>query len=71
MGLEVSSGVTDPTDHLDRYSASVGAMSAMLCNVMQCYAKLCNVMQLVSKQDLHKRWIRRFTECYSSAPLCN
>ena len=47
MGLEVSSGVTDPTDHTDWYSASVER------NVMQCYAKLCNVMQLVSKQDLH------------------
>ena len=69
MGLEVSSGVTDPTVYTDWYSASVvrnecNVMQcyAMLCNVMQYYAMLCKVMQLVSKQDLHKRWIKRFTE---------
>ena len=42
MGLEVSSGVTDPTVHTDWYSASVVRNE---CNVMQCYAMLCNVMQ--------------------------
>ena len=44
MGLEVSSGVTDPTAHTDWYSASVERNE---CNVMQCYAMLCN--WLVSK----------------------